>query len=457
MIKDDKAKKPSGESSCASDAEDLERARNSPEGATGPRPWYKWLGPGLITGAADDDPSGVGTYSADGAQYGYGLLWLIPLSLPLMIAIQEMCGRIATVTGCGLAAVIKEHYPKWLLFSSVALLVGANVFNIYADINVMAATGKLLFGLPVWAGVVGLSLFLVASQILVPYRSYARWLKYLCIGLAGYAVVAFMPGAHNNWVQIGKSMFIPQLKINADSALAVVAFLGTTISPYLFFWQAGETVEEKIAQGDANEPGDQSRPVPPVAFRRVRADTTLGMMVSQAVAFFILIAAAGTLHATGKTDINSADEAARALSPLGPSAVWIFSLCIIGTGLLAVPTLAGSVAYSVAEVFGWRYGLYRRFSRARRFYLTLALVIVVGSVFNFVGVISPVKALVYSAALNGIVAPPLIVVLLLICNNKRIVKGRTNRVWSNVFGWLTVAVMGPAAIYLIYATFAGKA
>ena len=439
------------------DFHDLDAARDSVAVSEAKTPWYKNVGPGLVTGAADDDPSGIGTYSANGAQFGYVLLWLVPICIPLMIAVQEMCGRMAAITGQGLASVIKQNYPKWLLFSCVSLLVFANVFNVFADLNVMAASTKMLFGLPFSLGLLLFTAILVASQILIPYRIYSRVLKWLCISLLGYVVVAFMPGVKNNWTEMSKSLFVPHFDLKTGTILAIVAFLGTTISPYLFFWQAGETVEDEITDRNADEPGHRTRPVTEREIRNIRADTTIGMVASQLVALFIVIAAAGTLHASGHTNIETAQDAAKALQPLGPYAYWIFSLCMIGTGLLAIPTLAGSVAYSVAETFSWKYGLYRRFDRARGFYLTIAAVVVVGCIFNFIGVISPIKALVYSAALNGIVAPPLVIVLIMICNNRKIVGARTNGFWSNFFSVVTVALMGPCAIYLVYQVILGNA
>ncbi len=436
---------------------DLDVAQNTSSSVQEKSPWYKSVGPGLVTGAADDDPSGIGTYSANGAQFGYLLLWLVPICIPLMIAVQEMCGRMAAITGNGLAAVIKQHYPKWLLYSCVSLLVFANIFNVYADLNVMAASTQMLFGLPVGVGLIVFTGILVISQILIPYRIYSRVLKWLCLSLLGYVVVAFYPGVKNNWMEIGKSLVVPHIDFKTSTILAIVAFLGTTISPYLFFWQAGETVEDEISNRNADEPGHRTRPVTEREIRNIRADTTIGMVASQLVALFIVIAAAGTLHASGHTDIETAQDAAKALQPLGPYAYWIFSLCMIGTGLLAIPTLAGSAAYSVAETFNWKYGLYRRFDRARGFYLTIAAVVIVGCLLNFIGVINPIRALVYSAALNGIVAPPLVIVLLLICNNRKIVGSRTNGFWSNFFSVLTVLLMGPCAIYLVWQVVLGRA
>jgi NRAMP (natural resistance-associated macrophage protein)-like metal ion transporter len=439
------------------DEEDLARAKKSQEECEVDKPWYKCVGPGLITGAADDDPSGIGTYSQSGASFGYGQLWLIPFCLPLMIAVQEMCGRVGLITGKGIAAVIKEHYPKWLLYGSLLLLVLANTMNVYADLNVMAASAKMLFGLPTTFWLTLMTAVLIGLQIGMPYRSYSRVLKFLCLGLIGYVVVALMPGTHNNWPQILRHLFVPTISLKLDYLVAMVAFLGTTISPYLFYWQAGETVEEVVAEGNADRPGERNVKVKEPELRNLRADTTMGMVASQGVAFFIMVATAGTLFASGKTDINTAQEAAAALKPLGPAAVWIFSIGMIGTGLLAIPTLAGSAAYAASETLGWRYGLYRRFGRAPGFYLTVAGVVVIGYILNFFATISPIKALVYSAVVNGIVAVPLMVVLMLICNNRKIVGKRTNGIWSNLFGGISILFMGAASLFFIWAVATGHA
>ena len=440
------------------DAEDIQKAQDiPPDDCDVRRPLWKCLGPGLITGAADDDPSGIGTYSVAGAQFGYGLLWLIPVCIPLMIAVQEMCGRVGLVTGKGLAAVLKQHYPRWLLAVVLLGLVGANVTNIYADLNIMAASSQMLWrgSFKVWLAL--WAVLLVVTQIVIPYRYYVRVLKWLCLALLAYVVTALLPSVHLDWRQIGFHFFVPQWSSDPQFVLTVVGFLGTTISPYLFFWQAGEEVEQEIEEGLADAPGHRKAPVSGEELRVLRADTMTGMIASQGITFFIVICAAATLHARGVTNIDTAQQAAQALKPLGAAAYWLFTLGILGSGLLAIPTLAGSVAYAVSETMGWRYGLYRRFSRARGFYATIAVCILLGYLLNFVHALSPVKALLYSAALNGVVAPPLVVVLLFICNNRRIVKDKTNRRVSNVLGWITVAFMGAAALFLLYAMATGKA
>ena len=439
------------------DREDLENAHEQEPIEDTTKPFWKCLGPGLITGAADDDPAGIGTYSVAGAQFGYQLLWLTPVCIPLMIVVQEMCGRVGLITGQGLAAVIKKHYPKWLLYSAVVLLIFANVFNIYADFNVMAASAQMLFHGPFALWLTLLAALTVGAQILVPYRLYVRALKWLCLALLAYAVTALLPAVHNDWGQILRHLVIPSWSWKPAFLMTIVGYLGTTISPYLFFWQAGEEVEEEIATGKADRPGHRTTRVSEQEIRSMRADTIVGMVASQVVTFFIIICTAATLHAKGITDINTAQDAAKALLPLGKSAYWLFTLGILGAGMLAIPTLAGSAAYAVSETFGWRYGLYRRFQRARRFYITIAALLIVGYAMNFVQVLSPVKALFYSAILNGVVAVPLLIVLMLICNNPKIVKKRINGRASNMVGWLTVVFMGAAVAFMFWAMATGHA
>lgn len=438
------------------DLEDIERVHDVETECNPRKPLWKCLGPGLITGAADDDPSGIGTYSVAGAQFGYGLLWLVPVCIPLMIVVQEMCGRVGIVTGQGLAAALKQQYPRWLLYLSLLGLIGANITNIYADMNVMAASSQMLWhgSFTVW--LTGLAVLLVASQILIPYRYYVKVLKWLSLALLAYVVTALLPSVHHHWGQIAFHTFVPRWRSDPRFILTVVGFLGTTISPYLFFWQAGEEVEQEIEEGLEDSPGHRKAPVSNEELRELRLDTIVGMVASQGITFFILICTAATLNAKGVTNIDTAQDAARALLPLGPAAYWLFTLGMLGSGLLAIPTLAGSVAYAVSEAAGWRYGLYRRFSRAKAFYATIAGCILLGYLLNFVHTLSPVKALLYSAALNGIIAPPLVVVLLFICNNKRIMKDRVNGRVSNVLGWLTVLFMGAAAGFLLYAMATGK-
>ncbi len=439
------------------DASDLKTAQDHPVAGTAKTPFWKHLGPGLITGVADDDPSGIGTYSIAGAQFGYGLVWLAPFTIPLVIVVQEMSGRIGSITGEGLAAVIKKHYPRGILLGAVALLFLANVINVWADLNVMAASAQMLFGFSFTLWLTVIALGTITLLILIPYKSYVRYLKWLCLALLAYVVTALLPGVKHNWGAIVHNLVLPHWQPSFGYLMAVVGYLGTTISPYCFFWQAGETVEEEIAHGVEIEPGHRLFPVAESEIRAVRADTVTGMVISQVIAFFIIICTAATLHASGHTEINTAQDAARALLPLGKSAYWLFTIGILGAGLLGIPTLAGSAAYALAETFGWRYGLYRRFRRARGFYLTIVAVIVMGYLLNFIPGISPVKALLYAAVMNGAVAPPLIVLLMLICNNPAIVGERRNSRLTNLLGSFAVATMTVAIVLLFWGLATGKA
>jgi Mn2+/Fe2+ NRAMP family transporter len=322
----------------------------------------------------------------------------------------------------------------------------------------MAASASMLFGLPQFVWLTVITGVIVLLQILLSYHSYARILKYTCLALLAYVIVPFLKGSHNDWGAIATHLVTPNWSGKLDYQLAAVAFLGTTISPYLFFWQAGETVEEVVERNEEDDDGKRNCVVRESEVRNVRADTVLGMITSQLGAFFMVVAAAGTLHVNGhSTDINTAQDAAKALSPLGPFAVWLFSLGIIGCGMLAVPTLAGSAAYAVSEACGWRYGLYRKFQQAPKFYFAVIGVLLAGYLMNFFTVLSPVKALVYSAVANAIAAVPLIFVLMLLCNNKKILGERTNGIWSNLFGWLTFLFMGAASSFFVWAWATGKA
>ncbi len=431
------------------DKQDLLRARNKQNDCK--ESSWKCFGPGLITGAADDDPSGIGTYSVAGAQYGYGLLWLTPVCIPLMIAVQEMCGRIGRVCGTGLAGVIKIYYPRWLLYSVVVLLIIANVFNIYADLNVMAASAQMLFGSNFYYWLTLLTMGMIVAQIFIPYRNYVRLLKWLSFALLAYVITALLPSVHNDWSRIGHDLFIPSWQWNFTYVMTVVGYLGTTISPYLFFWQAGEEVEEEITEGNADAPGHRTKRVSNKEIRDLRVDTCIGMFVSQAITFFIIICTAATLHAKGITEINTAQDAAKALLPLGKSAYWLFTLGILGTGLIAIPTLAGSTAYALAETFEWPYGLFRRFSRAKAFYSVIAIMVMLGYILNFTETFSPIKALFYSAVLNGVIAFPLLIILMFICNNRKIIKDRMNGWAANILGTISVILMGGCVGFMLYA------
>ena len=409
--------------------------------------FYRKLGPGLITGASDDDPSGIATYSQTGAQFGYQQLWTAPLSFPFMAAIQEMVGRIGLVTGRGLSAVIKDRYSKSILYSSVLLLLVANIVNIGADLGAMAATGELLIGLPfvVWLFII--TIVTIVLEIFISYKVYARFLKYLTFSLFAYIATAFM--VKQDWSAVIFSTLVPRFSWDQTYLLNIVAVLGTTISPYLFFWQASEEVEEEVASHKLRNM-DQGKPkINDADIKDMRLDTVVGMFFSNLVMFFIILTAAGTLGRSGITDVGSASEAAEALRPLaGELTFLLFTLGVIGTGLLAVPVLAASASYAVAEAFGWRLGLYRKIIQAHGFYGVIAMATAAGLVVNFIA-IPPFKMLYYAAVLNGLIAPPLLVLILLIANRRDIMGRYVNSRFSNIMGWSATVIMTLAGLFLL--------
>jgi NRAMP (natural resistance-associated macrophage protein)-like metal ion transporter len=417
--------------------------------------WLRVLGPGLITGAADDDPSGIATYSQTGASFGYGQLWLALYMLPLMIAVQEMCGRIGVVTGKGIAGVVRKHYPREVLLGAVTLVLVANTINVGADLGAMAAATRLLVpGMPFGVLVGAFAVGVLALEVFVPYRQYARMLKLLTLALLAYVITGIIIAP--DWGQVLRATIVPDIQLNLTFLLLLVAVLGTTISPYLFFWQASEEVEEEVLHHrhhSSEHDGERLKQALRLELRGLRIDTALGMLASEVTTFFIIVTTAGTLHlASGDKTITTADQAASALQPLvhtfphaGEIARTIFALGIVGTGLLAVPILAGSAAYGVAETLGWREGLYRPLRQARGFYGVIAVATVVGLLLNVFGV-NPIQALVYTAVINGIVAVPLLVLILLVANNRAIMGEHTNGRLSNTVGILTTVAMGGAAV-----------
>lgn len=406
------------------------------------------LGPGFITGASDDDPSGIATYSQTGAQFGYTQLWTAVFSLPFMIVIQEMCGRIGLVTGMGLSAVIRKHYPRPILYGAVLILLIANTINIGADLGAMAGALKLLIPVDFAPLLILVTIFTLALEIFVPYPTYATILKYLTISLLAYVATTFI--VSQPWQTIGMSTIFPSISFKGDYLMNIVALLGTTISPYLFFWQADEEVEEEIAAGKLRAPGSSVPRVTRNDIHNMRIDTVIGMVFSNVVTFFIIATAASTLGANGITDIQTADQAAQALAPLGGQwAFLLFALGIVGTGLLAVPVLAGSASYAVSEAMKWEGGLSLKLKQAHGFYGVLTIATLAGLLINFTGV-PPFKVLYYTAMLNGVLAPPLMILILLMANNKKIMGKRTNGIWSNVFGWFITFVMGAAGIGLLW-------
>lgn len=407
----------------------------------------KIVGPGFITGASDDDPSGIATYAQTGAAFGYSQLWTALFAFPFMTFVQEMCGRIGLVTGRGLAQVIREHYSRKILIVIVSLLVIANTINVGADLGAMASAAQLIIGGPFLLSLLGITVLSVATQVLVPYPSYARILKYLTLSLFAYVISAFI--VKQDWRQIGLATFIPYISFSKEYLMNVVAILGTTISPYLFFWQADEEVEEEVEHHRLKVAGRGTPIIKKGDIAELRVDTVVGMLFSQLVMFFIIITTAATLHVQGITNINTAAEAAAALKPIaGQFTFFIFTLGILGTGFLAVPILAGSSAYALGEAFKIKVGLSKTFKQAPLFYVILSVLVFVAMFVNFLP-IPPFKLLYYTAVINGLIAPPLMLMILAISNNKKIMGKHTNSFWSNIFGVVITLVMTGAGVAVI--------
>ena len=404
------------------------------------------LGPGLITGASDDDPSGIATYSQTGAQYGYQLGWILLFTWPLMCAIQEISARVGRVTGKGLAGVIRQHYPRPILYTLVSLLLLANTINIGADLGAMAAALNLLIGGPAWLYVGVFAVVSVLLEVFVRYSRYVSVLKWLTLSLFAYVGTAFVVPVP--WGSVAYSLVVPNVSFDVGFLTVVVAVLGTTISPYLFFWQASEEVEE-IAEVDGAKPLRRAPEQAEPEFQRIRIDTYLGMALSNAVALFIVITTAATLNAHGVTDIQTSSQAAEALRPIaGPFVFFVFALGIIGTGLLALPVLAGSAAYALSETFGWRAGLAHRPGRAAEFYITIAVATGIGALLNFIA-LDPFKALFWSAVINGVVAAPLMALMMHLASRRASMGRFTLPLPLKLVGWLATAVMGAAAVGMV--------
>ncbi len=410
--------------------------------------FFKKMGPGFITGASDDDPSGIATYTQTGAQFGLGQLWTMVLATPFVAAIQQMCGRIGLVTGMGLAGVIRQHYSRTLLVFVVTLLVAANAVNIGADLGAMAASLQLLVPLPFPVLILGITALTLFLEVFVSYKVYVKYLKYFALSLLAYFGVAFFITI--DWLEAGKRLFVPEIIWSKTYLLNIVALLGTTISPYLFFWQTSEEVEELVAE---NKLADFGKGKPNITARdlaAMRADTTRGMIFSNVVAIFIMMAAAATLLPSGITQVDSAAQAAAALEPIaGPWAQLLFAIGIIGTGLLAVPVLAGSASYAVSEAAQWKEGLFKKFSQAHGFYGVITIATLLGLAINFTD-IPPFRVLYYTAVLNGVASPILMVLILFVSNNKKIMGRRVNSRLANVLGWTITVVMGACALALGY-------
>ncbi|MBV8843889.1 MAG: Nramp family divalent metal transporter [Bryobacterales bacterium] len=409
------------------------------------------LGPGLVTGCADDDPSGISTYAVAGAAFGYAPLWTALLSLPLMAAIQLMCGRLGMVSGRGLAAVIRRHYPRWVLWGACLLLIVANVINIAADLGGMGEAAELVTGLPALAWTPAFTVLIVSFLFWSSYRRIARIFKWITLVLLAYVLTAFF--AHVDWRAALAATLLPKLAWSKDSLSVLVGILGTTISPYLFFWQAAQEVEEEKAAGKTLA---QRRGATQAELRRLRVDVFTGMFVSNLIMYFIILTTAATLHVDGKTQITTAREAAEALRPLaGAAAFWLFAGGLIGTGMLGVPVLAGSCAYAIAEAGAWRGSLEHRPQRARKFYAVLALSMTGGLVIEFLR-LNAVKMMFWSAVVNGALAPPLILLVILLTNNRNIMGARVNPPLLRVFGWTTFALMSAATLAMLLFAFSGQ-
>lgn len=420
---------------------------------TGPAAFLRKLGPGLITGAADDDPSGIGTYSQAGAAFGYGLLWTALVSLPLMIAVQLMCARVGVVAKSGLATALREHYSRTLLWFACGLLIVANTLNIAADLGGMAAAAQLLTGIPRVILVPAFAILILALLIFASYESMARVLKWFAVALFAYVIAAFL--AHPDLAGVLKGTFVPAIQLNEGYLMTFVAILGTTISPYLFFWQASQVAEQEM-HIRARFPMRRRRSELRRTGRELKdaaVDTESGMFVSQLIMFFIILTTGATLHRAGITDITTADQAATALRPLaGPLAYWLFALGIIGTGMLGVPVLAGSAAYAVAEAGAFKGGMDEKPDSARVFYGVMAVAMLVGTILALAR-INAMKLLLWSAVVNGVLAPPLIVIILMVSNNEKIMGEHTNGVLINVLGWTAALLMGAAATAMIVTFF----
>ncbi len=421
-------------------AQKMGRAGGSNSALQKARAYWNMLGPGITTGASDDDPSGIATYSQTGAQYGFQFLWLAPLTFPLMAVVQEMCARIGLASGRGLAANLRKFFPRWVLLLVTSLLFIANAFNIGADLGAMAEATRLLFPqVPTWVFLVFFTFLSLLLQIYASYERYARYLKWMALVLLAYVVAVFLVPSIN-WSDVAASTVIPHIKFEKEQIILVTAILGTTISPYLFFWQTSQEVEEDILAGQTTLKERQQSTSKEV-IHRMRIDVWSGMFLSNLVMFFIILLCGAVLHTSGLTHITTAAEAAAALKPLGGSnASLLFTFGIVGTGLLAVPVLAGSSSYALAETFGWKEGLYRSLNQAYSFYGILIISMLIGLGANFIG-IDPVDALIASAVVNALVAPLVLIPIVLLSANRRVMGQWVNSKVTSVVGWFVVAIM----------------
>ena len=420
--------------------EPLKRAKNY---------WYL-LGPGLTTGASDDDPSGIATYSQTGAQYGFSLLWMAAFTFPLMAVIQEMCARIGLVTGRGLAGNIRVHFGRKILYVSTLFLFAANTFNIGADIGAMANAVQLLMPKYSFALlVVGFTLFILLLQIFSPYARYARYLKWLALVLFAYILSAIL--AHPDWHTVLNYSIVPRITFDKTQIILVCAILGTTITPYLFFWQTSQEIEEEISAGQTTL--ESRKGAEPSEIKKMRIDVWSGMLLSNLVMFFIIAACASVLFKHGITNISTAAQAAQALKPFaGNATFWLFAIGIMGMGLLAIPVMAAASAYAISESIGKRQGLNSKLKQASAFYGVIIISMFIGLGLNFIG-LNPIKALIYSAVLNGMVAPVILALILLIARKEKVMGQWKNSKLSGALGWFLTAMMAVSGVAAIYALF----
>ena len=414
------------------------------------REYWATLGPGLTTGASDDDPSGIATYSQTGAQYGFQLLWLAAFTFPLMAIVQEMCARIGLVTGQGLAGNIRDRFPRWVLYSCTSLLLVANTLNIGADLGAMARATQLLAGnVNFYSLLLGFTIFSFSLQVFAPYKRYAKYLKWLALILLSYIFSAL--SLHLDWRSILFHGVIPSITFSRMQLFLICGILGTTISPYLFFWQTSQEVEEEILKGKYTI--ELRKGATNDEITRMRIDVWSGMFLSNIVMFFIIAACAATLYAHGIGNIATAQDAALALRPFaGDYAYLLFAVGIIGTGLLAIPVLAGAASYALSESFGWQSGLSYKLKEAKAFYAIIVSSTVIGFALNFIGLDS-IKALLYSAVVNGLVAPVILTIIVLMSSDKRIMGNRTNAPFVTFLGWATTAIMMLAGVATVLSLF----
>ncbi len=420
--------------------------------SAGLRHFFQELGPGLITGAADDDPSGISTYSVAGASFGYGQLWTALFSFPLMAGVQLMCARLGMVTGLGLAGIVRRRYSRSVLWATCSLLVIANTVNIGADLGGMGEVMEMITGVPAFFWLPFFAILIVVLLIWLSYRRIARIFKWLTLVLFAYVIAAFL--AHPRWREVASATFLPQLEWSTQYVATVLGVLGTTISPYLFFWQAAQEVEEERAMGRRTI--HARRGATDAELRTARTDVLTGMAFSNGVMYFIILATGATLYTSGHRDIETARQAAEALRPLaGDGAYLLFALGLIGTGMLGVPVLAGSAAYAVTEALHWRGSLDDQPRRAPKFYAVLAVALLLGLTLNYLR-FNAVRMLFWAAVLNGVLAPPLIALVTRLSSDKRVMADRANSPLLGCLGWLTTIVMSAATVFMVFLWFQGR-